>query len=174
MLFPSDFPRHFMVSTWFHCFPCPSSSRPHFKPAFTTELLQAHERCESLRSSARCLNCSPPLGGAGVEPIPSSPPLCEGWGAVGSFSVYYPCSVNPYLPHVFRSEVCPLPAAPQLAAFPVTPAVSGAICLQPPLEGTSPQHTAGSLPLLHAAPSSLDRSRRTWRENPFGAESSRC
>lgn len=52
----------------------------------------------------------PPLGGARVEPLSSSPLLWQGLGELcNSFMVYYPhSSVDPYLPNTFSSGQCQL------------------------------------------------------------------
>lgn len=67
------------------------------------------------RSLAWCFIPSPPLRGAGAEPISSSPLLWAGWGAVGIFSLCYSCSIDPHLPNAFGSDMWPLPAAPWLS-----------------------------------------------------------
>lgn len=88
----------------------------------------------------------------GLNPFP--PLLCfgKGGGTVDSFVVYYPhSSIDPYLPNTFSSAACPAPAVPQFPGFSITQAVSDAICLHPPLKGTSQWHTipnSGCLPAL--------------------------
>ena len=146
-----------MVSTWFQCFLYSSSSRPHFKPAVTTELFQADQCCRSPWSESMSESVSHLREEQGLNPFPPLPCFGKGGGTVDRFVVYYPhSSIEPYLPNVFSSAVCPVPAVPRFSGFSVTQAVSDAICLHPPLKGTSQWHTipnSGCFPALtHTQP----------------------
>ena len=93
----------------------------------------------------------------GLNTFPPLPCFGKGGGTVDRFVVYYPhSSIEPYLPNVFSSAVCPVPAVPRFSGFSVTQAVSDAICLHPPLKGTSQWHTipnSGCFPALtHTQP----------------------
>lgn len=62
MLFPSDFPSHLMVSTWFHHSLYISSSRSHVELAVTIVQFQADQYCKCPRSLALCQNPLPTSG----------------------------------------------------------------------------------------------------------------